>query len=745
MAGAGKTMVKEIREVAERAGGAAALESSRFRGVRLVKKSGRWKSEITIDNKKTHLGIFDMEDEAARAYDRVSIWCRTHGKTKKGGYKLNFDSSNYADEEAALQGVDTMEAMVTEIREVAARADGAAASEMSRFRGVILEKKSGRWRSKITIDNKKSYLGTFDEEDEAARAYDRVSVWCKIHGKRKQGGYKLNFDSSNYAGEEAALRGVNTTEAMVKEIKEAAARTGGAAASGMSRFRGVSLEKRSRRWSSRIMIDNKNTYLGRFDEEEEAARAYDRMSIWCKIHGKTKKGDYKLNLDSSNYADEEEELRVYTQADLIKLLKLGMAVSVEEKESVGSGETNRGQKRKQPPHSEDDDDNAADDGDEEADDDSGDTYVADDDKEKEEEEEEVEKEGDDVENEDGSDTSGGSDTGGGGHNLAAELSAVGHIHAATVTVAKETATIGAEIVTIADQENIRLRANNNVKLGDALYSAQAKAAAAAAAIAVKDHNGVSIINIDGGGDDCVGGGGHMDWTSGAGICSGDRHDAGGGGGGNGGGTVGGGSSHQIVVKTEQIEDVPQAICAGTGHAEPHDTSSAFCASACEGGNSSLCRGGAEGDAQPCDSLAGKKPTSSAVTDGALDGELQMTEAAPAKRGMRSDRIFVPIKREILDIGLLRCPRCQGGVLASEIGCNIVTCRAFHPVTFATEQDRNHGRGGYCHFCYHCRVENIGDHCPSPLCPQRVNPEARAEGLRLRNDHSFRNIIDLSDK
>ena len=346
-------------------------------------------------------------------------------------------------------------------------------------------------------------------------------------------------------------------------------------------------------------------------------------------------------------------------------------------------------------------------------------------KEKEEVKEEVEKEG--------------------GHNLAAGLSAVGHIHAATVIVAKETVTIGAEIVTIADQVNARLRANNNVELGDALYSAQAQAAAAAAAIAVKDHNRVGIINIDGDGDDGVGCGGYMDWTSGAGICSGDRHDAGGGGGGNGGGTVSGGSSHQIVVKIERIEGVPQAMYAGTGHTKPHGISLAFCASAGEGGNSSLCGSGAEGDAQHRDSLAGKKPASSAVTDGVLDGELQMTEAASAKRGMRSDRVSVPIKREILDIGLLRCPRCQGGVLASDIGCNIVTCRAFHPVTFATEQDRNHGCGGYCHFCYHCRVENIGDHCPSPLCPQRVNPEARAEGLRLRNDHSFRNIIDLSDK
>ena len=106
--------------------------------------------------------------------------------------------------------------MITKLKKDAAGASGAAASESSRFRGVSLEKKTGRWKTQILIDNKKTYLGIFDEEEEAARAYDRMSIWCKDHGKTKEGGYKLNFDSSNYAGEEAALKAVDTMEAMVK-------------------------------------------------------------------------------------------------------------------------------------------------------------------------------------------------------------------------------------------------------------------------------------------------------------------------------------------------------------------------------------------------------------------------------------------------------------------------------------------------------------------------------------------------
>jgi hypothetical protein len=46
--------------------------SSRFRGVRFRKKSGRWVANIRRQGKKTWLGSFKNEIEAARAYDEAA-------------------------------------------------------------------------------------------------------------------------------------------------------------------------------------------------------------------------------------------------------------------------------------------------------------------------------------------------------------------------------------------------------------------------------------------------------------------------------------------------------------------------------------------------------------------------------------------------------------------------------------------------------------------------------------------------
>eukprot|EP01045_Picozoa_sp_COSAG04_P052575 COSAG04_NODE_22482_length_354_cov_0.792157_1_plen_85_part_10 len=54
-----------------------AAKSSRYRGVRWIKKRRKWRAEIKIGGKQRHLGSFDDEDDAARAYAAA---CRELGR-----------------------------------------------------------------------------------------------------------------------------------------------------------------------------------------------------------------------------------------------------------------------------------------------------------------------------------------------------------------------------------------------------------------------------------------------------------------------------------------------------------------------------------------------------------------------------------------------------------------------------------------------------------------------------------------
>jgi hypothetical protein len=137
--------------------------SSTFFGVGWLKREKKWRASVKHNGRVVYLGdSFDTEIAAAKAVD---VWLRENGRAAEA----NFDESgNFVPR---------------------------VSTKSSKYRGVSWDKSQNQWKAQIRVAGKIENLGNFDDEAEAARAFDTRAAELGRPTNFKLNGVEIDYSA----------------------------------------------------------------------------------------------------------------------------------------------------------------------------------------------------------------------------------------------------------------------------------------------------------------------------------------------------------------------------------------------------------------------------------------------------------------------------------------------------------------------------------------------------------------------